>query len=144
MKLPDGALIMLFFPGDGSVMGYKEEAARLHGCGQNCAQAVLCSCCEKYGLDPETASRMTAFFGAGMRSGEVCGAATGALMALGLEYGGEDNRKSDKSVRFLRAFQKEFGSVRCRELIGAEGQKKKDLCPVLIAWASEYLEEELK
>lgn len=124
-------------------MDYKEKAFALREAGENCAQAVLGCCCGDVGLDPDTASHMAAFFGGGMRQGETCGVASGALMALGMRYGDENNRRCDKSVKFLRAFQSEFGALRCRELVGAEGQKKKDLCPVLIAWAADYLEEEL-
>ena len=72
---------------EGTVMSYQEKATELHESGCNCCQAVLGACCEKWKLDPDTAYRLGAFFGAGMRRGEVCGAATGALMALGMEYG---------------------------------------------------------
>jgi C_GCAxxG_C_C family probable redox protein len=125
-------------------MTYAEKATQLHESGENCAQAVLGSCCERFDMDPETASRLTAFFGGGMRHGEVCGARSGALMALGLEYGDENNRKCPKSVLMLKAFQDEFGSVRCRDLVGEDGKGKKALCPVLIKWVAQYLEEDLK
>ena len=79
-------------------MSYQEKATELHESGCNCCQAVLGACCEKWNMDPDTAYRLGAFFGGGMRRGEVCGAVTGALMALGLEYGDENNRKSLKSL----------------------------------------------
>ncbi len=119
----------------------KEEISALHSSGWNCAQCVLASVCEDNGLDSQTAYRLTAFFGGGMRRGEMCGAVTGALMALGLKYGGEDNRQRLDSIKFINAFQKEFGSCICRELL-PEGMKKKDLCPILIQFAAEYLEKE--
>ena len=80
-------------------MSYQEKATTLHESGSNCCQAVLGACCDHWNMDEDTAYRLGAFFGGGMRRGEVCGAVTGALMALGLEYGDENNRKSTKSVQ---------------------------------------------
>lgn len=120
----------------------KEKALELHRQGCNCAQAVLCSVCSQYGLDQDTAFALTTFFGKGMRRGEVCGAVTGALMALGLKHGTEDSRRSLDSLKFMNEFSQKFGSCICREIIGPEGTKKAELCPSLIAFASEYLEKE--
>ncbi len=100
------------------------------------------ACCNEADLDLQTAFRLGAFFGGGMRHGEVCGAISGALMALGLRYGDEDNRKCSKSTQFLHGFQREFGSILCRELIGQDGIKKKERCPAFIAYCAEFLEEE--
>lgn len=50
----------------------------------NCCQAALLPFAEEQGLDHEDICRLAAQFGAGMRRGSVCGAATGGLMALGL------------------------------------------------------------
>ncbi|MBP3634540.1 MAG: C_GCAxxG_C_C family protein [Oscillospiraceae bacterium] len=122
-------------------MEYGKEAVRLHCEGCNCCQAVLMSSCEQFGLTKEQAYRLAAFFGAGMRSGEVCGAVTGALMALGLRYGDENNRQCGKSQEFMRAFKQEYGSCLCRELL-AKNQKK--MCPTFIEYCANYLEEEFK
>ena len=45
----------------------------------------------------------------------------GALMALGLEYGDENNRKSLKSLEFMKAFREQYGSLLCKELLGEDG-----------------------
>ena len=50
----------------------------------NCAQAVLIPFAEQAGLQADQAYRLAQAFGGGMRSGSVCGAVTGALMALGV------------------------------------------------------------
>ena len=104
---------------------------------------MLGACCEKWDMDADTAYRLGAFFGGGMRRGQVCGALTGALMALGMEYGDENNRKSTKSIEMMKAFQQEFGSVLCKELLGEDGKKKKELCPVLIKFCADSLEMEV-
>lgn len=67
-------------------------------------------------------------FGAGMgRCGEVCGAVTGAIMALGLQFGrtGEEDtgargRLYPKVERLIKAFEAEYGSVRCIDLTGCD------------------------
>lgn len=43
----------------------------------NCCQAALLPFAEEQGLDHEDICRLAAQFGAGMRRGSVCGAATG-------------------------------------------------------------------
>lgn len=123
-------------------MTYEEKATELHERGCNCCQAVLGACCEKFQMDPETAYRLGAFLGGGMRRGEVCGAVTGALMALGLQYGDQDNRKCMKSLEFLKTFQKEYGTILCKELLPEDGKKKKELCPGFINYCAAYLERE--
>ena len=118
-------------------MNYRETAAQLHGQGWNCCQSVVGCCCEKFGVDQNTAYAMGAFFGSGMRTGEVCG----ALMALGLLYGDENNRQCTKAQEFLKAFKEEFGSVLCRDILA---KHEKKLCPALIEYAAKYLEDECK
>ncbi len=120
-------------------MNYAAKATQLHESGCNCCQAVLMSCCEKLGLAQEQAYHLAAFFGAGMRNGEVCGAASGALMALGLQYGDENNRQCGKSREFLDAFRKEHGTLLCRDILA---QHQKKICPALIQFAAQYLEDE--
>ena len=121
-------------------MNQAEKAVQLHAGGCNCCQAVIMSCCEKYGLTKDQAYHLGAFFGGGMRCGEVCGAVSGALMALGLKYGDENNRRCDKSKAFLNAFKAEFGSILCRDILALH---EKKLCPTLIHYAAKYLEDEL-
>lgn len=125
-------------------MSYKEKATVLHESGCNCCQAVLGACCEDFELSEEMAYRLGAFFGGGMRRGEVCGAVSGALMALGLCYGDENNRKSTKSLEFMKAFREKYGSMLCKELIGQDGKKKKEMCPIMIEYCAEYLEKEFQ
>ena len=104
-------------------MDYLEKATKLHESGCNCCQAVIMCVAEKYGLTEEQAYRLGAFFGGGMRCGEVCGAVTGGLMALGLEYGDENNRQCGASKAFQKAFKDAHGSIICRELLAEEGQQ---------------------
>lgn len=62
-----------------------------------------------------------------MRKGEVCGACTGALMALGMKFGHYDEsdaesktKANEMTVKFLEEFRKANGSYICRELLGCD------------------------
>jgi C_GCAxxG_C_C family probable redox protein len=123
-------------------MSYQETATALHESGNNCCQAVLGACCSHFSLDPGTAYHLGAFFGGGVRKGELCGAVSGALMALGLAYGDENNRQCEKSLEFLDAFEAEFGTLRCEELTGGDVANRKRVCPGFINWCAQYLEDE--
>lgn len=125
-------------------MTYAESAAPPSPSGKNCAQKVLGACCRQIGLDPETAIRLTAFLGGGLRRGEVCGAAVSALLALGMAYGDENNRTCTKSLEFLDAFTARYSALRCRDLTGPNGEYRSSLCPGIIAWTTAYLEEEFQ
>lgn len=90
----------------------------------HCSQAVLASFADTLGITAETALKLGSCFGGGMRKGEVCGACTGALMALGLKYGMdavgdlENQRIADGyAKRFLDDFSGRNGSYLCRELL---------------------------
>ena len=125
-------------------MSFEEQATQLHDAHWNCCQAVLGCCCQKFHMEPETAFRLGAFFGGGMRRGEVWGAVTGALMALGLAYGDENNRASQKSHAFLKAFRDAYGHLECKELVAPPGMTKRQMCPVYINFAAKYLEDEFQ
>ena len=133
-----------------------EEAVHLFEKGYVCSQAVFAAFCEEYNLSKEQALKIGACFGSGMRKGEVCGACTGALMALGLKYG-DDKAKSDEVCnRFLEEFERQNGSYICRDLLGCdigtpEGVKEavdnnlfKEFCPKMVESAAGIADEILK
>jgi len=93
--------------------------------GYNCAQAVLSTYGHELGLDTETALKVATGLGAGMgRQGEVCGAVTGAILALGLKYGrgGQQDRSAtertyQKTQELIGQFEQRHGSCLCRVLL---------------------------
>ncbi|HYH02179.1 MAG TPA: C-GCAxxG-C-C family protein [Bacillota bacterium] len=122
--------------------------------GCNCAQAVISSYCDEWGLDRGTAVKLASAFGGGMgRMGEVCGAVTGALMLIGLQYSPAAQTK-DELYELVQQFTADFkarhGSIYCKELIGTEiitaesrklaADKFKNICPVLVEDAVKILE----
>ena len=106
----------------------------------NCCQAVLIPFAEELGIDHETAYRLAAHFGGGMRRQATCGAVTGALMALGLLGRGEE----PIAVDFQERFRREAGALDCGDLVQAaldRGEEKKPSCDRLIALAVDMVED---
>ena len=109
----------------GASMDHAELARNLFRMGYNCAQAVFCAFAEDMGLDMETAARLSSSFGGGLgRLRELCGALSGAELALGMLKGYSDvTDPALKSAHYARvralaeAFQEQNGSYSCRELL---------------------------
>ena len=87
------------------------EAVKLFNSGYVCSQAVFAAFSPKLGLEKNQALKIGACFGSGMRKGEVCGACTGALMALGLKYGESKVKSNEACERFLNEFKKRKWSI---------------------------------
>jgi C_GCAxxG_C_C family probable redox protein len=101
----------------------------------NCAESVLLAAAERLRKCTPSIPCIASAFGGGMgRKGSVCGALTGALMALGLVYGrSKPTDDKEKIYGLTRAlydgFTKKFGSPLCSELIDcdlstADGREK--------------------
>ena len=112
--------------------------------GFNCAQAVISVFCEKYGMDTDTALALTDGFGGGMRSGEICGAVSGAIAVIGLANAknceNTDNAKlytREKTVELTKAFKNKYEELVCRKLI--TGGRLN--CANYVTFAVESLEE---
>jgi C_GCAxxG_C_C family probable redox protein len=103
-----------------------DEAVTLFNRGYFCSQAVLCTYCEQFGLDKETACRIATPFGAGIGyTGNICGAAAGALMVIGLCHGITDpgdvdakNKVFEVTQKFIVEFMDRHGTINCTELLG--------------------------
>ena len=144
-------------------MSEKERAIELFKEGYNCSQSVFVAFCHRFGLDEETAKKISAGLGGGLgRMREVCGAVSGAAMVIGsicAGVDGKDNNSKQKNYELVREFASRFtkknGSIICRELLGldvkmeksAEPEKrtaeyyKKRPCVELVADAAELLTE---
>lgn len=99
-------------------------AAALFSQGLCCSESVLAAVAESYGLKSELIPRIaTGFCGGIARTGNVCGAVTGAVMAISLLTGRNkpsDSRELNHKLiqEIVREFEVRFGTVLCRELIG--------------------------
>ncbi len=141
-----------------------DTALELFNDGYNCAQAVFSAFADKYGIDKETALKLSSSFGGGMgRMREVCGAASGMFMIAGLETGATDGADRDgKAANYAKVrelaekFKAETGSLICRELLGLDKETteshvpeartpvyyKKRPCADMVRIAAEILTEE--
>jgi C_GCAxxG_C_C family probable redox protein len=101
----------------------------------NCAQSVFTAFSGELGLDDKTALSIAQGFGGGMgHTGSVCGAVTGAYMALGLANpSSKENPRQgiDKTyalmIDFNREFKKLHGSLNCTELLKYDLSKPEEL-----------------
>jgi len=130
--------------------------------GFSCSQAVFSPYAEAMGLDKDTALKIAGTFGGGMgRTGQTCGAVTGALMALGLKYGAidaMDKETKEQAYARVQEFAQRFATrngddLSCKALLGCDistpdGQKMaqelglyKNVCPKLVKDAAEIVEE---
>ena len=111
----------------------KEKAERLFKEGYNCSQAVFGAFNDLYGIDDETALKLSTSFGGGMgRMREVCGAVSSMFMIAGLETGTADGSDKDGKkhnydvVQHLATeFKEKNGSIICRELLGLDQDGNK-------------------
>ena len=147
-------------------MNEKERAVELFKEGFNCSQSVFTAFSDRFGIDEDTAKKISAGLGGGLgRMREVCGAVSGAAMVIGSICSGVDGKDSDskqKNYELVREFADRFtkrnGSIICRELLGldiktentaapdkrtAEYYKKRP-CVELVADAAEILSELIK
>lgn len=129
-------------------MNQIKEAVELFEDKYVCSQAVFAAFSNDLGIDKKQALKIGACFGSGMRKGEVCGACTGALMALGLKYGDSKEKSNEVCERFLDEFKKQNGSYICRELLNCDISTKegveyavennlfREFCPKMVESAS--------
>ncbi|MDL2265210.1 C-GCAxxG-C-C family protein [Parabacteroides sp. OttesenSCG-928-G07] len=128
--------------------------------GFDCSQVFLSDASKKYGLmDDCMAKRVSACFGCGMWSGQVCGAVTGAYMALGLKYGhSSPNEKDAKDIttgkisQFNKMFEDRYNSILCEDILGYNLARPDELerimykglltvlCPQVVSEALEMLD----
>ena len=100
----------------------------MNGMKASCSQAIFATFgpyMGEKGVDVETCMKIASAFSGGINlTGNVCGALTGALMAIGLEFG-DGNPMNPKvaevSTRLLEEFRAINGSILCRDLIQYDG-----------------------
>ena len=87
----------------------------------NCSESSFRAIGEDYELYvPKECVKMISGFGAGMCSGNTCGAVSGCLAALGYMYSNgkahETEGFMDMCGAFVNTCEKEMGSLNCRDL----------------------------
>jgi len=146
------------------MMSRVEQALAYFAEGFSCAQAVCAAYAPLFGMEREMALRAAGAFGGGMgRSGQTCGAVTGAIIVIGLKHGktrAEDNATRETcyalAAEFIRRFEARHGALTCPALLGChigtpegrtlahEKQLFTTVCADLVRDAAEILEEVLQ
>lgn len=104
-----------------------KSAGEYHREGFNCCESILLGLLDYLGVKDELlVPQIATGFGGGIgHTGRICGALTGAIMALGKKYG--RTNPQDKETRdyfyqmvenFLEEAQKTLGNINCIDLIG--------------------------
>ena len=88
--------------------------------GLYCSQAILGAFCEEYGLDKETAFRVSSGLNSGVRRAETCGAVTGAVLVIGLKYGDSKAACNAKTEEYTKNFTDKNKSIVCRDLLDCD------------------------
>jgi C_GCAxxG_C_C family probable redox protein len=138
-----------------------EQAVSLYQQGYSCSQSILASFAGRYGLAQDLAFKIGAPFGAGLScTGDKCGAVSGAIMVLGLQYGSTmSNDAESRSITYqhvnelIGRFKDIHGSIQCTDLLGynlgdpQQLQAARDqgvfvkLCPLIVRDAALILAE---
>lgn len=99
--------------------------------GYNCAQSVFLPFAVKHKIDKNTALQIMSPFGGGISNTDnICGAISGGVAAIGLEFGHnqiddvESKKKCKKlTQRFILEFEKKHGGIKCTQLTGFDLSK---------------------
>ena len=103
-------------------MTREEKAEALFMEGLNCSQSVFCAFADEFGMDLETAKKVSSGLGGGVgRMREVCGAVTGATLVLGMRHGPDKAAVYPAVQDFCARFKAACGSIVCRELLEGTG-----------------------
>lgn len=135
-------------------------ASYLFSQGFNCAQSVLVPFAVELGLEKSHALKLATGFGAGIAlRGDICGAVSGGIMALGLAKGrceASDTASRDLTYTLVHELMEQFGSshgsTTCKHLLGVDPSTPEGLeqaktqnlfglrCPHFVRHAAEIVE----
>jgi len=102
-----------------------ERAEALHRSGSSCSQAVVSVFARDLGVDEVSVHKLATGLGGGVsRTGMICGAISGGVLALSLMYGNESGADQDSKLKtyeivakFIEAMRAKYGSAQCRDLL---------------------------
>jgi len=111
-----------------------EEAVSHFKGGYNCAQSILLAMQKFWNVKNPLEPKVASAFGGGIGGqGSLCGALTGGVIAIGLKYGTNRSIPEGRekayllALKFYTQFEKNCGSVLCRNLIGYDLTNPKEL-----------------
>lgn len=103
-------------------------AKAYHDRGFNCGQSVLEAFRDMTGLTEDQCRRIATGLGGGFRSGGICGAASGAVLVLGMLHPHNEEDMAQKAAtaklvkELVNRFKAQFGGLlNCSDLLPAKG-----------------------
>lgn len=107
---------------------HRESLTKFSGGGFFCSQAVFATLGEQLGIERKQALRLATGFGAGISyQGDICGAVSGAIMAIGLKHGNDEPSEIDlrnKAIfltqELLQRIKAKHGCYTCKGLTGID------------------------
>lgn len=140
-------------------MSKGDEAQALFKQGLNCSQAVAAAFSKEMNMSEQQVEKLTVGFGGGMgRMREVCGAVSAMTFVISALYDGSKADIYNRVQTVAKEFEKENGSIVCRELLNMQKQGmdspnpeertpqyyKKRPCPEIVKVAADILESYIK
>ncbi len=137
-------------------MSFPEKAKENYLNGFACAESILHAIKEENLIDefPEEVLKCTTGFGSGIGgSGNICGAITGSVIAIGLKYGrvdttGDNSMAFEKVNEFLTRFNDRYKKQDCTGLTCTWREKDKfktlerrKYCSAIVGFAASELEK---
>jgi len=104
----------------------QNKAMKIMEQGHGCSESVLLAVSQEFGIENEIIPKIASCFAGGIgNSGSVCGAVTGAVMAIGLIVKEGDSmddylKKLSLAQEFRQRFEDEMKTINCHELTGAD------------------------
>ena len=104
----------------------QNKAMKIMAQGHGCSESVLLAVSQEFGIENEIIPKIASCFAGGIgNSGSVCGAVTGAVMAIGLIAKEGDSmddylKKLSMAQVFRQRFEDEMQTIYCHELTGAD------------------------
>ena len=103
-------------------------AKAYHDRGFNCGQSVLEAFRDLTGLTEDQCRRIATGLGGGFRSGDICGAASGGVLVLGMLHPHNEESMEQKAAtaklvkEYVSRFKAQFNDLLdCRDLLPAKG-----------------------
>ena len=106
------------------ILEVRKSAEEFIASGLCCAESVVLAIAKAQGIDSELLPKAATAFCSGMsQSCGTCGALIGAIMGVSLSFGRSTAKDSIEpsytaTQQLIRAFENEFGSRDCKELLG--------------------------
>jgi C_GCAxxG_C_C family probable redox protein len=103
-----------------------QRSLELFRSGFFCAESVLLAIAESQGIQSDLIPKIATGFCSGIsRTGGMCGAVSGAIMGINLVAGRSSPSESiepsyDLTRKLISHFERQYGSVNCRQLIGCD------------------------